>query len=167
MVTIERPNSQGMHGHALYSMVRAVSEGIDHSFWPLVKCVIIVEVDCIPEYSVDWRHTRLWMGLPCDAVYIQPHGFLEPDYCPVWLLALDEEEDIITIKLSQSSHLTEDEFTVKIISFTPAACLPPEYIYCVLDGNQDVVKMETAAKPEEPEAGSPDSEKSWEVLAQG
>ena len=49
----------------------------------------------------------------------------------------------------------------------PAACLPPEYVYHVLDGNQDVAKMETAAVPEEPEAGSPDSEKSWEVLAGG
>ena len=78
-----------------------------------------------------------------------------------------EEEDIITVKLSRSSHLTEDEFTAKIVPFAPAAHLPPEYVYHVLDGNQDVVKMETAAMPEEPEAGSPDSEKSWEVLAGG
>ena len=79
MVTIERPTSQGIRRHALYDMVRSVSEGIDHSFWPLVECVIIVEVHCIPEYSIDWRHARLWTGLPRDAIYIQPHGFLESD----------------------------------------------------------------------------------------
>lgn len=124
-------------------------------------------VHCIPEYGVDWCHTCLWMGLPCNAVYIQPHGFLEPDYCPVWLLALKEEEDIIMVELSQSSHLTEDEFTVKIILFTPAACLPPEDVYHVSDGNQEVVKMAATARLEEPETGSPNSEKSWEVLGNG
>ena len=167
MVTMERPTSRGICRHALYGVVRSVSEGIDRSFWPLVECVIIVEVHCIPEYGVDWCHARLWTGLPHDAIYIQPHGFLKSDYCPVWLLALNEEEDIITVELSRSSHLTEDEFTTKIILFAPAMHLPPEYVYHVLDGNQDVAKMETAAMPEEPEAGSPDSEKSWEVLAGG
>ena len=125
MITIKRPTSQGIHRHALYGMVRTVSEGIDHTFWPLVKCIVIMEVHCIPEYGVDSCHTRLWTGLPHDAVYIQPHGFLEPDYCPIWLLALDEEEDIIMIELSQSSHLTKDEFTTHCKDHSVCPCCAP------------------------------------------
>ena len=101
----------------------------------------------------------LWEEIPYAELY--PNSLFPPH------ITLDEEEDIITIELSQSSHLTEDEFTVKIIPFAPAVCLPSEYVYHVLDGNQDVPKMETAARPEEPEAGSPNSEKSWGILGNG
>ena len=80
-----------------------------------------MEVHYIPDYSINWHHTHLWTGLLHNAIYIQPHGFLELDYYPVWLIALNEEEDIIMVQLKQSSHLTEDQFTMKIILFAPAA----------------------------------------------
>jgi hypothetical protein len=95
-----------------------------------VESLVLVKVHSIPGYNVDWEHACLCSNLPCDVIYIQPHGFCESNYCPVWLLAIDDEDDVSTVHITMRGSTSEDEFTGRILLLAPATRLPPAYVYC-------------------------------------
>jgi len=76
-------------GHAVYGMVRSVTEQLAKSKWPRIMTDILVEVHSIPDYEVDWRQALLWKEPPSYTIHIQPHAFLHPNYVP---LPLDAPE---------------------------------------------------------------------------
>ena len=77
------------HGHAVYGVVRGMTEQLPRSRWPYIMTDILVEVHSIPRYEIDWRHALLWKNPPSHTVHIQPHAFLHPSYVP---LPLDTPE---------------------------------------------------------------------------
>lgn len=79
-VSTDKHNS---HGHAVFGIVRSVTEQLAKSQWPCIITDMIVEVHVIPHYEVEWKKSLVWKEPPSHTVHIQPHAFLHPDYVPL------------------------------------------------------------------------------------
>jgi hypothetical protein len=52
-----------------------------------------VKVHTIPSFSVKWDNTFPWLNPPYSVIFVQPHGFLEPNYKPIPLIAINFDND--------------------------------------------------------------------------
>jgi hypothetical protein len=93
-ITVEQPRKRKhIAGHAFYGLVRSVEEKQDVVKWPYLSSCMTVEVHVIPGFSVNWDDAFPWLNPPHGVIFVQPHGFLEPNYEPIPLIAIDFDDD--------------------------------------------------------------------------
>src|SRR6266852_327205 len=128
-VTTEEVSINGVQGHALYGLVRRIEIEMDRATWPHGETKVLVEVHAIPDCLGDWRFARLWNDPPHDIIYIQPHGFLQPDYQPVYILAADDFEDVQDVPQNMVRFLGPKYYARNIVTSPPCDCLPCPDVY--------------------------------------
>ena len=128
-VTTEEVSINGVQGHALYGLVRRIESDMDRGTWPKVETKILVEVHTIPDSIIDRRFARLWNNPPHNIVYVQPHGFLRPDYQPVCILAIDDYDDVLDVPQNMVRFLGPDYYAKSIIMSPPYDRLPCSDVY--------------------------------------
>jgi hypothetical protein len=93
-ITVEQPRKRKcIAGHAFYGLVQSIEEKQDIVKWPYVSSCMTIEVHTIPGFSVNWDDAFPWLNPPHGVIFVQPHSFLEPNYEPIPLIAINFDND--------------------------------------------------------------------------
>lgn len=116
----------GKEGHAVYAIIRAITEVLEPEDWPSTTMWVTVEAHAIPGYHTDWSQARPWVSPPYGAVFIQPHAFEEMNYIPL-SLGSNEVIDILVpgYTLIEDNGASEHTYMGR----TNLYQLPPSCVY--------------------------------------
>jgi len=87
-------------GHAVFGIVRQMTDEITNSSWPRNRVTMLIEVHTIPGFYINWHKTIPWPVTPFHTIFIQPHVFCEDRYEPLSIVLVERNLPTVYFCLS-------------------------------------------------------------------